>query len=32
MASYTITNKTNKIGNIGKGIGPKGLGYAKSMA
>jgi len=32
MATYTITNKTNKMGNNGKGIGPQKLGYAKSMA
>lgn len=32
MASYTITSKTNKMGNNGKGIGPQRLGYAKAMA
>ena len=32
MALYTITNKTIKMANNGKGIGPHGLGAPKSMA
>ena len=32
MALYIITNKTIKMANNGKGIGPRGLGAPKSMA
>ena len=32
MALYIITNKTIKMANNGKGIGPHGLGAPKSVA
>ena len=32
MALYIITNKTIKMANNGKGIGPRGLGAPKSIA